>query len=540
MRRVPSRRDGPEPIVSVPVGRDTYAMIDTTDAVRAALDPDRRAAFQRRVEEEAEALRDDIDAGVFDADGFAVGMELEGYVVDGEGRLAAAPGDLFGIDGCSQELGVHNAELHTDPDVVSDAGLRRQFDELGATYRAVQAHLGGVDQRFVLDALWTVPPVAGTRGYIGATTETDGLALPTNMRPVPRYVALDAEIRARNGGTLDLDIHGFESAASMLAESLATSMQPHLQVPDPTAVPTYLNVATRTMGPILSVTSNSPFLPADRYDGHTVETVFERTPHELRIPLFERSVDEGSHKCRVPEDVPDLDTLIDRIVTDPTLVAPPELDGAGGDGQRSGDPGDRYPAIGAKRGTYWRWVRPVFGGDVPRTADGDRVDGGDGGSVRIEYRPLPTQPTIRDTVGVQALVTGVLRGVVATDHPLATLPWDEAEQSFYAAVDDGPGADLHWVTRAGDRTTATPRIYDELFALARRGLDELGVGAETIEWALAPIEARRETDHTAPSAWKRAQVREAVEAGASLRAAIEGMQAAYVERAGRGTPFAEW
>ena len=264
--------------------------------------------------------------------------------------------------------------------------------------------------------------------------------------------------------------------------------------------------------------------------------MFDRPPQELRIPLFERSVDEGSHKCRVPADVPDLDTLIDRIVTDPTLVAPPDLDGEAGDG----DPGDRYPAVGAKRGTYWRWVRPVFGGEVPRTADGDPVAGGDGGSVRIEYRPLPTQPTIRDTVGVQALVTGVLRGVVATDHPLATLPWKDAKASFYAAVDDGPDADLHWVTRAGNRTTATPRIYDELFALARRGRDELGVGAETIEWALAPVDARREADHTAPSAWKRARVREAVDAGASLRAAIEGMQAAYVDHSRSGTPFAEW
>ena len=515
-------------------------MTDTTDAVRTALDPDRRASFQRRVEREADALRADIDAGVFDADDFAVGMELEGYVVDGAGRLAAATDDLFGIGGCSRELGVHNAELHTDPDVVSDAGLRRQLDELASTHQSVRAALGEVDRRFVLDAMWTVPPEEGTRAYIAATTETDGVSRPTNMRPVPRYIALDAEIRERTGGAIDLGVYGFEAAESMLVESLATSMQPHLQVPDPADLPTYLNAATRTMGPILSLTANSPFLPADLYDGHELEAVFDRTPQELRIPLFEQSVDEGSHKCRVPEDVPDLDALIDRIVADPTLVAPPGVgdDGdAGGDGE---DPGDRYPALGAKRGTYWRWVRPVFGGDVPRTAGGDPVAGGDGGSVRIEYRPLPTQPTLRDTVGVQALVVGVLRGVVATDHPLATLPWTDANESFYAAVEDGPDAELRWVTRDGDRTTATPRIYDELFALARRGLDEFGVGSETIEWALAPIEARREAEATAPSAWKRTRVRAAVDAGAPLREAIERMQAEYVERAGQGTPFARW
>jgi len=511
-------------------------MTDTTDAVRAALNPDRRASFQRRVEQEADSLREDISAGVFDATGFAVGMELEGYVVDGQGRLASAPDGLFEVDGCSPELGLHNAELHTEPDLVTDAGLRRQLEELRSVYRDVRTVLDDADRRLVLDAMWTVPPAEGTRAYIEARTETDGLALPTNMRPVPRYVALDSEIRAQAGGTLDLGVYGFEVAESMLAESLATSMQPHLQVPDPDALPTYLNVATRTMGPILSLTANSPFLPADLYDGHDPETVFDRTPQELRIPLFERSVDQGSRKCRVPEDVPDLDTLIDRIVADPTLVAPPGID----EGSGGGDPGERYPAMGAKRGTYWRWVRPVFGGDVPRTADGDRVADGDGGSVRIEYRPLPTQPTLRDTIGVQALVAGVLRGVVATDHPLATLPWDDATESFYAAVADGPDADLRWVGTEGERTTSTARIYDDLFALARRGLRRFGVGPETIEWALAPIEARRTADTVAPSAWKRARVREAVDAGASLQEAVEAMQAEYVEHAGSGTPFAWW
>jgi hypothetical protein len=315
-------------------------------------------------------------------------------------------------------------------------------------------------------------------------------------------------------------------------------MQPHLQVPDAAAIPTYLNVATRTMGPILSLSANSPFLPADLYADRDPETVFDRTPQELRIPLFERSVDEGSGKCRVPDDAPDIDALLDRIVADPTLVAPPELDGESESG--AVDVGDRYPAVSAKRGTYWRWVRPVFGGDVPRTPAGDSRSGDDGRSVRIEYRPLPTQPTLRDTVGVQALVVGVLRGVVAADHPLRTLPWDDASESFYAAVEDGPDAELRWVTREGDRTTATGRIYDELFALARRGLDELGVDAETAEWALGPIEARRETDHVAPSAWKRARVRETVASGTALPAAIREMQATYIDHAADGIPFAEW
>ncbi|WP_144903569.1 hypothetical protein [Halobellus captivus] len=514
--------------------------MDTIDTVRAALDSDRRASFARRVEREAEALQTAVRDGAFDATEFAVGMELEGYVVDSRGRLADAPEGLFETDGCSRELGVHNAELHTEPDVVCDAGIRRQFEELRSVHGSVQGILGEADRRFVLDAMWTVPPVSGTRRYLEGGRDVDGVFLPDNMRPVPRYIALNQVIRAGADGRIDLGLPGLESTDSMLVESLATSMQPHLQIPDPADVPRYLNVATRTMGPVLSLSANSPFLPADLYaealgkGGVRIDDLLGDAPHEHRIPIFERSVDEGSNKCRIPSDVETVDDLIARIAADPTLVAAPDLD------DETDAASGRYDAFGAKRGTYWRWVRPVFGGEVPRASDGDPVPGGDEESIRIEYRPLPTQPTLRDTVGVQALVVGVLRGVDVSGHPLATLPWEEARRSFYAAVDEGPDAELRWVTSDGERTTATGLIYDELFSLARRGLDDLGVGTETIEWALGPIEARRETAHTAPSAWKRAAVRDAVDDGASVADAIREMQSTYVERAASGTPFSRW
>jgi len=530
-------------------------MMETIESVRGALEAERRAAFDRRVHREADSLRAAVRAGEFDAGAFAMGLELEGYVVDDAGRLAAAPENVFETDGCSRELGLHNVELHTAPDVVSDGGLRRQASELRSTHRSVRDVLRESDRRFVFDAMWTVPPEAGTRRHLGDGRTVDGVFLADGMRPVPRYVALDQVIRERNGGRIDLDLPALASAESMLVESLATSMQPHLQIPDPTDVPRYLNVATRTMGPILSLSSNSPFLPADLYEealadgSEEFEDLLAETPHELRIPIFERSVEDGSNKCRVPRDVKTMDELIERIASDPTLVAPPDLgdqEGAGNDGENGEPDGDGdedtddYRAFAAKRGTYWRWVRPVFGGEIPRADDGDGTPDGVADSVRIEYRPLPTQPTIRDTVGMQALVTGVLRGVDATGHPLATLPWKDAEASFYAAVDDGPDADLRWMTRDGEETTATGRIYDELFALARRGLDELGVGSETIEWALGPIEARREATHGAPSAWKRAQVRENLADGASVAEAIEEMQRTYVERSASGTPYAQW
>jgi hypothetical protein len=525
-------------------------MTEVTDAVRRSAEPETRAEFDRRVRAQAAAVVRDARAGRLDNRDFAVGLELEAYAVDAAGRLASVPRATFAAADCSPELGVHNVEVHTRPDVASDPGFRRQATELKSALARVRTALAGADRRLVLDGMWTVPPPEGTSAYLGDGAVTEGVFLARRMRPAARYVALDNEIRARTDGRIPIGLPGLGEARSILVESLTTSMQPHLQIPTAADLPRYLNVATRTMGPVLSLAANSPFLPADCYEGLDAEEVLPETPHECRVRVFERSVDSGSRKCRVPGDFESVEDAVERIVADETLApalreetADPETDAGDPDtGDRSDAPyADSITEFRRKRGTYWRWVRPVFGGDAPRGPDGRSPSPGDDDrSVRIEYRPLPTQPTVRDTVGMQAFVVGLVRGVVVADHPAATLPWEDARDSFYAAVDDGPGADVRWIASDGDPTDDPSAVRDEAFSLARRGLRELGVGEETTGWLLAPIEARRGAAHASPSAWKRARVRERVDAGDSLPEAIRAMQAAYVERAATGRPFADW
>jgi hypothetical protein len=516
-------------------------MTGLRESVRRALSSETRSEFERRVREQADAVAADARDGRLDNRDFAVGLELEAYAVDEDGRPTTVPESAFDAPGCGPELGLHNVEMHTSPDVVSDAGFRRQAAELDdavtAVRRALAAEAGG---RLVLDATWTVPPESGSLAYLDAGTTSEGVFVADNMRPIPRYVALDNAVRDRAGGRIPIDLPGLADAASILVESLATSMQPHLQVPAAADVPRYLNVATRTMGPVLSLATNSPFLPADRYEGRDPAEILAETPHEVRIPVFERSVNVGgTGKCTVPRDAADVEDVVDAIVADETLAASLSDEPGGGTGDEE-TYAETHAEFGHARGTYWRWVRPVFGGDVPSGPDGSPAPGNDDASVRIEYRPLPTQPTVRDTVGMQALVVGLLRGVVATDHPLERLSWEAARDSFYAAVADGPDATLRWVANDGTETTDSAEIRDEMFALARAGLDELGVGSETVEWALSPIETRREAAYTAPSEWKRARVREQLAAGDALPEAVVAMQTAYAERAGERTPFAAW
>jgi hypothetical protein len=501
------------------------------DAVERSTDPEIRAEFDRRVRDQADRIRDDIRSGRLDTGEFAVGMELEAYAVDVDGRLARIPERVFERGGCAKELGVHNLEMNSAATVFDAAGIAEQADRIEASVAAATDALAAEGLAPVLDAMWTVPPAEGTDAHLGAVEETDGVTVATNMRHHPRYVALDNEILERSGGTVTLDVPGARlDYPTILVESLATSIQPHLQIPDAEAFPEYFNAALRTTGPVLALSSNAPFLPVDCYDDDP--DVIDATPHELRVHVFEQSINAGAPrsegKVRFPSDLDRATDVVDRVVDDETYA--PVL--AEGDG---GDDASPYratlPEYDHKRGVHWRWVRGVVGGQPVGSET-------DGASLRIEYRPLPTQPTVRDTVSLQVLVVGLLRGLVAADHPLTDLSWTAARDCFYDAVDRGPDADLAWMTAAGERTGDPDTIYDEVFAFARRGLRDAGLDDGPIDAYLDPIERRR--GGTVPSAWKKARVREAVADGATLPEAVERMQRAYVERAGGETAFVDW
>lgn len=514
-----------------PTARD-----DLVTTITRALDAETRVEFDRRVAEQALRLARDCRGDRLDTGDYAVGIELEAYAIDDEGRPTTVPEQVFEESECGKELGVHNVELHTDPDRFTESGLRNQRAALHERYERTRDSLAAHDCALVLDAMWTVPPRGGTAAYLGTVEDVDGIRVAQNMRTDARYHALDNETIRRAGGSVTISVPGVDhDFPSILVESLATSMQPHLQIPSGDDFPTYFNTAIRTLGPVLGLSTNSPFLPADLYDdvaGDEARRIVTETPHELRVAVFEGSMNAaappGAGKVRVPPDLETLEEVVTRLVADETYA--PFLDEPDPDEEYP----DPFPELTHKRGTYWRWVRAVLGGQVPEGADGDDLRA----SVRLEYRPLPTQPTIDETIGLDALVVGLLRGLVASEHPLATLPWDVAEETFYRAVDDGLDADLTWVDADGERTESRERIYEEVFAYARRGLADAGFDEEVADEFLRPIERRYETGRT-PSRWKKDAVRARLADGDSLPDAIVGMQREYYEHA-CGDPVVEW
>jgi hypothetical protein len=509
---------------------------DLVDLVRRSLAEPTRAPFEERVEEQADRLRDEIETGAFDNRGFTVGLELEAYAVDEDGALAKAPEAVFETARCNEELGLHNVEINTAPTAFHADGLAAQADAIHESVAATRRALDDAGLELVLDGMWTVPPAEGTDAYLSAVDRVDGVTVVANMRRSPRYSAIDNDVLATADGTVDLDLPGVRrSFPTILVESLTSSIQPHLQVPDPDTFPAHYNAGIRTLGPVLALATNSPFLPADLYDlDERVEDPYDlldRTFHELRVPVFEQSINAGSaaRKVRFPRDIDRAADVVDRLVADRTCA--PFLKEWVKDADAVDEYADRVWELDHKRGTFWRWLRAVVGGEA--------VAGADERSLRVEYRPLPTQPSVADVVGLQWLVSGLVRGLVAADHPLAALEWDAARRCFYDVVEDGLDADLAWVDADGDRTDDPDVVYGEVFAYARRGLREQGVPDDRIDDALAPIEARW-TDRATPSRWKKRLVRERLDRGADLRTAIEEMQATYVERSRECEPFAEW
>ncbi|MFP9192227.1 hypothetical protein [Natronosalvus vescus] len=509
-------------------------------------------SFRDRAIEEADVIVDAIENGAFDNPQAIVGFEYEFYAVDAETvALRRVPRRLLELMGFEKELGLHNAEMTTSPQPLNADGLRAQEAEIRARLRAAQDVAATEGMRLVSDGLWTQPPagemarayltdriertISVDGGEIGGGTDDDGIdgatgerpvTLATNMSDSARYHAMANTDRADVAGMLLECPNVSLEAETVMPESLITSIQPHYQVPHAPDLPAYFNYAIRIAGPLLALGVNSPFLPADLYDDATAEDVLRDAWMEHRISIFETVLNDpsaGAGKVRFPRDLESVDEAVERIATDDTIVPMPV------------DAGDRFDDQFAhfrrKHGTYWRWVRPVFDGASRSAAN-----------ARIEFRPIPSQPTVRDSVAFLATYAGLMESLTSLEHPVRDLDWEIARENFYGAMRDGLDAELEWITNDGRETDDVEAIYEDLFAHAEDGLSNRGLNDDEIAAYLYPLR-RRVRQRQTPARWKHDRVRAAVDDGHSLGAALESMQREYVERQAETLytgSFAEW
>ncbi|OTF00164.1 hypothetical protein [Halorubrum sp. SD683] len=510
------------------------------DGVREALSVDAEA-FAERAAEEAEIVKQELRDGSFDNHQSIVGFEYEFYAV-GDGRwseesrageyaLMRVPRRLLELMGFEKELGLHNAEMSTSPQPLSDHGLRAQLAEVRARLEAAENTAGVEGMRLVSDGLWTIPPAGETaEGYLTDSVAVDGVVVAVNMSDAVRYHAMansrrdDLNATDANGGAatdaeeepvVTLDAPGVSLAAeTVMPESLITSIQPHYQVAHAETLPRHFRYALRIAGPLLALGVNSPFFPPALYDdGWDGERVLAEGATENRVHVFESVLNArtDADKVRFPREFRDVETAVDRIAADETLIPMPDPGG-------SDRFDDDFATFRTKHGSYWRWVRPVFEGASRSAAN-----------ARIEFRPIPGQPTVRDSIAFQAAFAGLMQALAQHEHPVIGLEWETARDNFYAAVADGLDADMEWIDRDGHRTTDPDAMYADLLDHAEAGLRTAGCADDEAAKWIAPLRWRV-ANRTTPASWKRDRVRARLDDGDDFATAVVDTQREYIRQ----------
>ena len=490
-------------------------------------------AFRERALDDAEVVKRLLGEGAFDNHRSIVGFEYEFYAA-ADGRwaddeatdctLMRVPRRLLELIGFEKELGLHNAEMSTSPQPFNAYGLQAQEAEVRARLFDALDCTSSEGMRLVSDALWTIPPTGETaRDYLTDSVVDDGVRVAVNMSDAVRYHAMANSDRFEKPLSVDAP-HVDLAAETVMPESLITSIQPHYQMSHAADLPAHFAYALRVAGPLLALGVNAPFFPPDCYEaGVDAETILADAWMENRIAVFESVLAAGAEKVTFPEDLESIEEAVDRIAADEVVVPMPAASGDRFD--------DAFATFRTKHGTYWRWVRPVFGGATRSSAN-----------ARIEFRPIPGQPTVHDSMAFQAAFAGLMELLPQQDHPVADMDWARAEENFYAAMRDGLDADLSWVTNAGASTTDAGELFGDLLAHAKAGLEAAGCSGSEAERYLAPLRFRVDEGVT-PASWKVDRVRARLDEGEEFADAVTGMQREYVHRQAEtlieGT-FADW
>ena len=460
--------------------------------------------FGRRLREETEALHTLQETAALSAHAPVVGLELEAWLIDADGRPAPRNDEFLAALGCPDivtELGRFNVELNVPPQPAAGPGLAQLASELQSRWsrcRNLAATLG-------------VQPLA--IGILPSLIDAD-LSL-ANLSARARYRALNEQVqRQRHGRPVRLDIDGphgehvHSEHRDVMLEAAATSFQVHLQLPAGRMVRAY-NAALIASAPLVAACANAPLLFGRRLWAET------------RIPLFEQAIGLASREDG--RGAPLARVGFGSGYAGWSLVEPfrenlerfePILPVA------LHEPAERLPHLRLHNGTIWRWNRPLVGFD----ADG-RVH------LRIEHRPLSAAPSLADAMANLAFAVGLIAALaVQPDPPELQLPFDDARDNFYRAARDGLDAALRWPGRGA--TTTARDLALALLPAAADGLAWLGVPpADRASW-LGLVEARVASGRTG-AAWQL----DALDASGGDTAR---MTLAYAARQAAGEPVHRW
>ncbi len=474
-------------------------------------------AFRERLNDNLSALDQLLQRPEFGQGEMSIGAELEMSFVRADGEPALINQELLAVLDDARytpEINRFNLEFNAQPRALAGRPFAAMSEEMSAALNTVAHHAG---------------PHGAEPAIVGILpTLAERHLAPEVMTPLARYRALNHALRELRGRPFRLSIDGEDplrcAADDVTFEGANTSFQLHLRVP-PKKFARVFNAAQMATAPVLAVAGNSPFF------------LHHRLWEETRIVVFKQSVDDRAdqpyHHARTPRvgfgigwmEQGAAEYFRYQVETHPPLI--PVCDD---DDPLAAVAAGRVPGLAELRmhnGTVWTWNRPIF-------------DPSAGGHLRIEFRSLPSGPTVADMTANAALLLGLSLGLAEQGpDPLREFPFAAAHRNFYRAAQGGLGAILDWPDGYGETAPITAwDLLGELLPVAAQGLLVAGVERSEVDRQLAVIEGRLETAQTG-SAWQRQAV---ADLGRSLpRAdALAAMFRRYMHHSQANLPVFQW
>ncbi len=451
--------------------------------------------FERRLASEMALLHDHFRMGRFSEAAPSIGLELELWLVDPQGRPQPENEAFLARVDCATvapELSRYNVEFNVEPQALHDAALHHLGAELAETWASANRVAAELGLRLV--SIGTLPTLRDRDLNLAAMSDRS------------RFRALNEQIlKLRRGRAIRIEIQGVEELHvkhhDAMLEAATTSLQMHLQVPVSQAA-RYYNAALIASAATTAVSANSPLLFGKQLWAET------------RIPIFEQAVDLGGPYPRVSFGhgyaVESLEEVfLENRAFHPVLL-PCAVD----------EPVELLPHVRLHNGTIWRWNRPVIGFD-------------DAGAphVRIEHRVMSAGPTIADMLADLAFAAGLIQDLARRDAPPeSSLSFEQAAENFYAAARHGLAARIAWLD--GHEHALRRLIAEELLPAAERGLRQLQIAPVDIQRLLGILAERVKTGQNG-SVWQ-------AEFWRRNGQRPEPLVQAYLQRQHSGQPVHDW
>ncbi len=470
--------------------------------------------FTRRLDQCIGLLPELLSRPDFDGTPQTVGAELEMSLIRADGRPAPINLELIealGDPHFTPELDRFNLEFNSDPLPLAGRPFSALARQLEQALTAVRNTAAG---RHAQPVLVGILP----------TLRQDDLG-PKAMTPSARYRVLDEVVRAHRGRAFQLNINGRDplqlAADCVTFEGANTSFQLHLKLPPERFVRSF-NAAQMALGPVLAVAGNAPiFLQHCLWE-------------ETRIVVFKQTVDDRDPASAAAHASPRVglgrgwwqgspaDCLARHLHAHEVLLPlcgdepPPARLAAGA-----------RPPLSELRthaGTIWHWNRPVYDPS---------------GHLRIEFRALPSGPTIVDMLANAALMLGLTLALAARGPDCENFPFSKVEHNLYRGAQNGLDARLVWPQDDGNlRPVPVVDWLRHWLPPARDALCQAGIEHGEARHYLDIIAQRLDQGQTG-ARWQRAWLEHA-ERRSNRDEALHRMLRRYVALSDEGAPVHQW